>query len=95
MAEVVGVESVVIDTALRGFKQELRRNEIYYHLAPKRQFRIVVACGKNNNFLLYRLCVTVLPGRLHCVNEGFSKSIHINLLNDRNFALTGMRGNRI
>jgi L-arabinose isomerase len=35
-AEVAGVELVVIDanTQLRGFKQELRQNEIYYHLAP-------------------------------------------------------------
>jgi L-arabinose isomerase len=30
------VELVVIgaDTELRGFKQELRQNEVYYHLAP-------------------------------------------------------------
>jgi L-arabinose isomerase len=36
LAEIAGVESVVIDanTELRGFKQELRQNEIYYHLAP-------------------------------------------------------------
>jgi L-arabinose isomerase len=36
LAEIAGVEVVVIDTntELRGFKQELRQNEIYYHLAP-------------------------------------------------------------
>ena len=35
-AEVAGVESVVIDanTELRRLKQELRQDEIYYHLAP-------------------------------------------------------------
>jgi L-arabinose isomerase len=35
-AEIAGVELVVIDanTKLRGFKQDLRQNEIYYHLAP-------------------------------------------------------------
>jgi L-arabinose isomerase len=35
-AEIAGVELVVIDskTELRAFKQELRHNEIYYHLAP-------------------------------------------------------------
>ena len=36
LAEIAGVELVVIDanTTLRGFRQELRENEIYYHLAP-------------------------------------------------------------
>ena len=36
LAEVAGVESVVIDanTELRRFKQELLQNEIYYRLAP-------------------------------------------------------------
>ena len=36
LAEIAGLELVVIDanTELRGFKQELRQNEIYYHLAP-------------------------------------------------------------
>ena len=36
LAEIAGMELVVIDakTELRGFKQELRQNEIYYHLAP-------------------------------------------------------------
>jgi L-arabinose isomerase len=36
LAEIAGVELVVIgaDTELRGFKQELRQNEVYYHLAP-------------------------------------------------------------
>jgi L-arabinose isomerase len=35
-SEMAGVELVVIDdkTELRDFKQELRQNEIYYHLAP-------------------------------------------------------------
>ncbi len=35
-AEIAGVELVVIDanTDLRSFKQQLRTNEIYYHLAP-------------------------------------------------------------
>jgi len=35
-AEIAGVELVIIDsdTRLRGFKQELRDNETYYHLAP-------------------------------------------------------------
>jgi L-arabinose isomerase len=35
LAEIAGMELVVIDakTELRGFKQELRQNEIYYHLA--------------------------------------------------------------
>jgi L-arabinose isomerase len=35
-AEVAGLELVVIDakTELRSFKQQLRTNEIYYHLAP-------------------------------------------------------------
>jgi L-arabinose isomerase len=35
LAEIAGVESVVIGakTELRAFKQELRQNEIYYHLA--------------------------------------------------------------
>lgn len=36
LAEIAGMELVVIDakTELRDFKQELRENEIYYHLAP-------------------------------------------------------------
>jgi L-arabinose isomerase len=36
LAEIAGVELVVIDakTELRDFKQKLRHNEIYYHLAP-------------------------------------------------------------
>ena len=36
LAEIAGAELVVIDanTELRGFKNELRQNEIYYHLAP-------------------------------------------------------------
>ena len=36
LAEIAGVELVVIDanTKLRDFKQDLRQNEIYYHLAP-------------------------------------------------------------
>jgi L-arabinose isomerase len=36
LAEIAGVELVVIDggTELRDFKQKLRQNEIYYHLAP-------------------------------------------------------------
>jgi L-arabinose isomerase len=36
LAEIAGVELVVIDarTELRSFKQQLRTNEIYYHLAP-------------------------------------------------------------
>lgn len=40
LAEVAGVESVVIDanTELRRFKQELLQNEIYYHLAPGLRF---------------------------------------------------------
>jgi len=35
-AEIAGIEIVVIDadTRLRQFKQDLRNNEIYYHLAP-------------------------------------------------------------
>ena len=35
-AEIAGIEIVVIDgkTEIRDFKQELRQNEIYYHLAP-------------------------------------------------------------
>jgi L-arabinose isomerase len=35
-AEIAGIELVVIDdaTALRDFKQTLRNNEAYYHLAP-------------------------------------------------------------
>jgi L-arabinose isomerase len=35
-AEIAGLELAVIDgrTELRGFKQQLRNNEIYYHLAP-------------------------------------------------------------
>jgi L-arabinose isomerase len=35
-AEITGIELVVIDsgTSLRDFKQTLRNNEIYYHLAP-------------------------------------------------------------
>ena len=35
-AEIAGVELVIIDrgTELRTFKQQLRNNEIYYHLAP-------------------------------------------------------------
>ena len=34
-AEIAGIELVVIDgsTELRDFKQQLRNNEIYYHLA--------------------------------------------------------------
>jgi L-arabinose isomerase len=36
LAEIAGVELAVIDakTELRDFKQDLRQNEIYYHLAP-------------------------------------------------------------
>ncbi|MFZ4680860.1 MAG: L-arabinose isomerase [Terrimicrobiaceae bacterium] len=36
LAEIAGVELVVIDakTEIRSFKQELRQNEVYYHLAP-------------------------------------------------------------
>jgi L-arabinose isomerase len=36
LAEIAGVEMAVIDakTELRDFKQDLRQNEIYYHLAP-------------------------------------------------------------
>ena len=36
LAEMAGIEIVVIDakTEIRGFKQELRQNEVYYHLAP-------------------------------------------------------------
>ncbi len=36
LAEIAGMELVVIDakTEIRSFKQELRQNEIYYHLAP-------------------------------------------------------------
>ena len=36
LAEIAGVELAIIDrdTTLRGFKQQLRNNEIYYHLAP-------------------------------------------------------------
>src|SRR5208282_5483670 len=36
LAEIAGVELVVIDarTELRSFQQQLRTNEIYYHLAP-------------------------------------------------------------
>jgi L-arabinose isomerase len=35
-AEIAGIELAVIDagTRLRDFKQQLRQNEIYYHLAP-------------------------------------------------------------
>ncbi len=35
-AEIAGIELAIIDadTRLRGFKQDLRNNEIYYHLAP-------------------------------------------------------------
>ena len=35
-AQIAGVELVINDreTNLRGFKQQLRNNEIYYHLAP-------------------------------------------------------------
>ncbi len=36
LAEIAGVEVAVIDaeTRLREFKQQLRNDEIYYHLAP-------------------------------------------------------------
>ena len=36
LAEIAGVEIVLIDAAteLRGFKAQLRNNEIYFHLAP-------------------------------------------------------------
>ena len=36
LADIAGVELAIIDrdTTLRGFKQQLRNNEIYYHLAP-------------------------------------------------------------
>ena len=36
LAEIAGLELVVIDrkTEPRAFRQELRNNEIYYHLAP-------------------------------------------------------------
>ena len=36
LAELADVELVVIDakTELRAFKQNLRHNEMYYHLAP-------------------------------------------------------------
>jgi L-arabinose isomerase len=36
LAEMAGIEIVVIDanTEIRNFKQELRQNELYYHLAP-------------------------------------------------------------
>ena len=36
LAEMAGIEMVVIDakTEIRTFKQELRQNELYYHLAP-------------------------------------------------------------
>jgi L-arabinose isomerase len=36
LAEIAGIELVVIDaeTKLRRFREELRQNEIYYHLAP-------------------------------------------------------------
>lgn len=36
LAEIAGVEVAIIDakTELRDFKQELRNNEIYYHIAP-------------------------------------------------------------
>ena len=35
-AEIAGIELALIDadTKLRGFKQQLRQDEIYYHLAP-------------------------------------------------------------
>lgn len=36
LAEIAGIELVVIDekTEIRSFKQQLRNNEVYYHLAP-------------------------------------------------------------
>jgi L-arabinose isomerase len=36
LAEIAGVELAIIDraTTLRAFKQRLRDNELYYHLAP-------------------------------------------------------------
>jgi L-arabinose isomerase len=36
LAEIAGIELVIIDqnTELRSFKQELRYNELYFHLAP-------------------------------------------------------------
>ena len=36
LAEILNLELVVIDndTTLRSFKQDLRNNELYYHLAP-------------------------------------------------------------
>jgi L-arabinose isomerase len=36
LAEIAGIELSVIDaaTTIRTFKQELRQNEITYHLAP-------------------------------------------------------------
>jgi L-arabinose isomerase len=36
LAEIAGIELVVIDadTEIRNFRQELRQNEISYHLAP-------------------------------------------------------------
>ena len=36
LAEIAGVEVAIIDadTTIRNFKQQLRNNELYYHLAP-------------------------------------------------------------
>ena len=36
LAEIAGVEVAVIDTEtkLREFRQQLRNNEVYYHIAP-------------------------------------------------------------
>jgi L-arabinose isomerase len=36
LAEIAGVEVAVIDagTTLRGFRQQLRNDEVYYHIAP-------------------------------------------------------------
>jgi L-arabinose isomerase len=36
LAEIAGVEVAVIDaeTTIRGFRQQLRNDEIYYHIAP-------------------------------------------------------------
>jgi L-arabinose isomerase len=36
LAEIAGVEVAIIDaeTKLREFRQQLRNNEIYYHIAP-------------------------------------------------------------
>jgi L-arabinose isomerase len=35
-AQIIGLETAIIDanTNLRDFQQNLRNNEIYYHLAP-------------------------------------------------------------